>query len=76
MKGINDILRYNITEYTRKMDNPSFPLSGTWEDNQYKPIEGKKIYNLTFIMQCVYEGKTEYKRVVVRCDRNGIVDVK
>jgi hypothetical protein len=76
MKGINDILRYNITEYTRKMDNPSFPLSGTWEDNQYKPIEGKKIYHLTFVMQCVYEGKTEYKRVVVRCDRNGIVDVK
>jgi hypothetical protein len=76
MKGINDILRYNITEYTRKMDNPSFPLSGTWKDNQYKPIEGKKIYHLTFIMQCVYEGKTEYKRVVVRCDRNGIVDVK
>ena len=76
MKGINDILRYNITEYTRKMDNPSFPLSGTWEDNQYKPIKGKKIYHLTFVMQCVYEGKTEYKRVVVRCDRNGIVDVK
>ena len=76
MKGINDILRYNITEYTRKMDNPSFPLSGTWEDDQYKPIEGKKIYHLTFVMQCVYEGKTEYKRVVVRCDRNGIVDVK
>ena len=76
MKGINDILRYNITEYTRKMDNPSFPLSGTWKDNQYKPIEGKKIYHLTFVMQCVYEGKTEYKRVVVRCDRNGIVDVK
>ena len=76
MKGINDILRYNITEYTRKMDNPSFPLSGTWDDNQYKPIEGKKIYRLTFVMQCVYEGKTEYKRVVVRCDKNGIVDVE
>ena len=76
VKGINDILRYNITEYTRKMDNPSFPLSGTWDDSQYKPIEGKKIYHLTFVMQCVYEGKTEYKRVVVHCDRNGIVDVE
>ena len=76
MKGINDILRYNITEYTRKMDNPSFPLHGTWDDTDYKPIKGKKVYYLTFVMQCVYEGKTEYKRVVVRCDRNGIVDVK
>ena len=76
LRGINDILRYNLTEYTRKMDNPSFPLSGTWEDNDYKPIVGKKIYHITFIIQCVYEGKTEYKRIVVRCDRNGIVDVK
>ncbi len=76
LRGINDILRYNITEYTRKMDNPSFPLSGTWEDNNYKPIEGMKVYHLTFVIQCVYEGKTEYKRIVVRCDKNGIVNVK
>ena len=76
LRGINDILRYNITEYTRKMDNPSFPLSGTWEDNEYKPIEGKKVYHLTFVIQCVYEGKTEYKRIVVRCDKKGIVNVK
>lgn len=75
IRGINDILRYNITEYTRKMDNPSFPLSGTWEDNAYKSIEGRKVYRLTFIIQCVYEGKTEYKRVVVSCDRNGIVKI-
>lgn len=76
LRGINDILRYNITEYTRKMDNPSFPLSGTWEDEEYKPIEGKKVYHITFVIQCVYEGKIEYKRIVVRCDRNGIVNVK
>ena len=76
MKGINDILRYNITEFTRKMDNPSFPLAGTWEDDDYKPIEGKKIYRLTFVIQCAYEGKTEYKRIMVRCDRNGILKVE
>ena len=76
LRGINDILRYNLTEYTRKMDNPSFPLSGTWEDKEYKPIEGKKVYHITFVIQCVYEGTTEYKRIVVRCDRNGIVNVK
>ncbi|MCR5660312.1 MAG: hypothetical protein K6G25_13430 [Bacteroidales bacterium] len=75
LRGINDILRYNITKYTRKMDNPSFPLSGTWEENNYTPIEGNKIYRLTFVIQCVYEGKTEYKRIIVRCNKNGIVEV-
>ena len=76
LKGINDILRYNITEFTRKMDNPSFPLSGTWENNDYQTIEGNKVYRLTFVIQCAYEGKTEFKRVEVKCDRNGIIDVK
>ena len=76
MQGINDIMRYNITEFVRKMDNPSFPLAGTWENEGYQPIEGRKIYRLTFVIQCVYEGKTEYKRMLVRCDKNGIISVE
>ena len=76
MRGINDIMRYNITEFVRKMDNPSFPLAGTWESENYQPIEGRKIYRLTFVIQCTFEGKTEYKRMVVRCDKNGIIAVE
>ena len=76
LKGINDIMRYNITEYVRKMDNPSIPLYGVWDNDNFKPVEGKKIYRLTFVIQCVFEGKTEYKRFVVYCDRNGIIKVE
>ncbi len=76
MSGINDILRYNITELTRKMDNPSLSLSGSWEDEGYKPIEGRKIYRLTFVFQCIYDGSTEYKRVTVKCDKNGLMAVR
>jgi len=75
LKGINDIIRYNITEYTRKMDNPSFPLSGTWDEGEYRPIVGEKIYRLHFVVQCVFEGKTEYKRIVVKCNKKGILEV-
>ena len=76
LKGINDIIRYNITEYTRKMDNPTLPLSGSWKEDDYKPIVGEKIYRLTFVFQCVFEGKTEYKRVLVLCNKNGIISVE
>ena len=76
LKGINDIIRYNITEFTRKMDNPKLPLSGTWEDNGYQPIVGDKVYRITFVFQCVFEGKTEYKRVLVKCNKNGIIAVE
>ncbi len=76
LKGINDIMRYNITELVRKMDNPELPLAGTWDDKGYAPIVGRKIYRITFVFQFVFEGQTEYKRVVVKCDRNGIVAVE
>lgn len=76
LKGINDIIRYNITEFVRKMDNPRIPLSGSWEENDYKPIVGEKVYRLTFVFQCVFEGKTEYKRVLVLCNKAGILEVK
>ena len=76
LKGINDIIRYNITEFVRKMDNPSLPLSGSWEENDYRPIVGEKIYRLHFVIQCVFEGQTEYKRVVVKCNKNGIIAVE
>ena len=76
LKGINDIMRYNLTEFVRKMDNPKFPLAGTWEDEDYQPVEGRKIYRLTFVFQCTFEENTEYKCVVVYCDKNGIVKVE
>jgi len=74
MKGINDIMRFNITEFVRKMDNPNIPLSGAWEEDGFSPIVGKKVYRLTFVFQCVFEGQTEYKRVIVKCDKNGIIE--
>ena len=76
LKGINDIIRYNITEFTRKMDNAHIPLSGAWETTDYRPIIGEKIYRLHLVIQCVYEGRTEYKRVIVKCNKSGIISVE
>ena len=74
MRGVNDIMRFNITEFVRKMDNPNIPLSGAWEEGGFSPIVGRKVYRLTFVFQCVFAGQTEYKRVTVKCDKNGIIE--
>lgn len=76
LKGINDVMRFNLTEYTRKMDNTHIPVSGTWEDRGYDVIMGEKRYYINFIMQCVYEGKTEYKRIRLALNRDGIVNIE
>lgn len=76
LNGINDLIRFNITEFLRKMDNPDIPLQASWEDSNYSVIIGKKIYYIHFIIQCSFEGQTEYKHIMLACNREGIVDVK
>lgn len=76
LNGINDNIRFNITEYLRKMDNPDIPLLGSWEDNDYAVITGGKVYYLNFVIQCIYEGQTEYKRIIVGCTRDGITSIQ
>ena len=72
LRGINDNIRFNITEFVRKMDDPHIPLSGSWEDDGYAVIVGEKNYFLYFVFQFVFEGRTEYKRLAVKCNKNGL----
>ena len=76
LNGINDNIRLNITEFLRKMDNPNIPLQASWEDTNYSIIIGKKVYYIHFVIQCSFEGQTEYKHIVLACNRDGILDVK
>ena len=76
LNGINDNIRFNITEFLRKMDNPNIPLQASWEDTNYSIIIGKKVYYIHFVIQCSFEGQTEYKHIVLACNRDGILDVK
>lgn len=75
LNGINDNIRFNITEFVRKMDDPYMPLSGSWEDDNYAVAVGEKNYFLYFVFQFVFEGRTEYKRLAVKCNKNGIIEI-
>ena len=76
LRGINDNIRFNITDFVRKMDDPHIPLSGSWEDENYAVVVGEKNYFLYFVFQFVFEGRTEYKRLAVKCNKNGIISIE
>lgn len=76
LNGINDDIRFNITEFLRKMDNPNIPLQASWEDTNYSVIIGNKEYYIHFVIQCSFDGQTEYKHILLTCNREGIVEVK
>ena len=76
LNGINDHIRFNITEFLRKMDNPHIPLQASWEDTNYSIIIGNKVYYIHFVIQCTFEGQTEYRHIILACNRDGIMEVK
>ncbi|MBR6884933.1 MAG: hypothetical protein IKN01_04410 [Prevotella sp.] len=76
LSGINDIVRYNLSEFMRKMDNPKVPLCANKGNGQYIPVEGRKVYYLNFIIQLKYEEATRYRRYRICLSRKGIHDIE
>lgn len=74
--GINDILRYNISNFIQKMDNPEVPLYLPSEKNGYEIINGEKIYYVNFLIQFQFDGDINYKRFRLILSRNGIQGIE
>ena len=76
INGINNIVRFNLAGFMRKMDNPQVPLFVNNADATPQFTKGDKAYYLNFIIQCKYEEKSEYKRYRVCLSRDGIKDIE
>ena len=74
--GINDIIRFNISSYVTKMDDPEFPLFIADENDNISIINGERTYYLNLVMQLNYEQQTDYKRYRVALNRKGILDIE
>ncbi|KZE73576.1 hypothetical protein HX017_05480 [Myroides marinus] len=71
--GINDIMHFNLTRFSQRMNNPYIAVY-TLDDETGEPeqVLADKIYYLNFITQIKYDGKVDYKRFRVVCKRTGI----
>ena len=74
--GINDIIRFNVSEFMRKMDNPEIALGCMDESGAFMKTNGEKIYYLNFIMQFEYEEQYEYKRYRIMLNQLGIKKIE
>lgn len=70
--GINDIMHFNLTRFTQRMNNPYITVYTLDENEQPEQLLADKIYYLNFITQIKYDGKIDYKRFRVVCKRTGI----
>jgi len=73
--GINDIIRFNISRFVKKMDNPKIPIY-ILKDNSYQITKGDKLYYLNFVMKFEYNDESKYSRYRIVFNRNGIKKVE
>lgn len=76
LAGMNEIIRFSITGFTNKMDNPEIPLHCLDEHNNPILINTEKIYYLNLIMQLRHEDQLEYKRYRLVMNREGIKEIE
>lgn len=74
LRGVNEIIRVNLREFVRKMDNPVQSVPVYEGDGCYASSTAEKSYYLHFIVQLTYGGKVSYKRYRVRMTRRGVAD--
>jgi len=77
VSGVNDILRFNLSSFLHKMDDPTTPLYVTSDNGEdYEEIQGIKIYYLNFLMQLKSSDSEEFKRYRIVFNRSGIKEIE
>jgi hypothetical protein len=75
--GVNDILRFNVSNLTMKMDNPEVPLFATEDSHPgYSVVKGEKIYYINMIIQLRYQEQSELLRYRLAFNRNGLRSIE
>lgn len=74
--GINDFLRFNVTSFTAKMDNPEVPLFVLNETEQFGIVNAEKIYFMNLLIQLKNEDQFEYRRYRIIFNRDGIKEIE
>ena len=77
ISGVNDILRFNLSSFLHKMDDPTTPLYITCDNGKdYQEIQGIKIYYLNFLIQLKSSDSEEYKKYRIVFNRSGIKEIE
>lgn len=74
--GMNDIIRFNVSNYVQKMDNPVVPLYVTEDGDKIGTVKGEKMYYINFILQLKHSDGVRLKRYRIVMNRKGISEIE
>jgi hypothetical protein len=73
--GVVDIIRFNVSRFIQKMDNPEIPLYYL-KDDDFEKISGEKVYFINMIFRFKLDDQTSYRRYRIIFNRRGIKKVE
>lgn len=71
IEGLNDIIRFDVSRFVRKMENPKasfFVLEG----EQYRKVLGRRVYHLDVVMKYSTRNGVLYQHFAIVMNRTGI----
>jgi hypothetical protein len=71
MEGVNNIMRYDISRYLQKMDNPKKSLF-ILQNQGHKEIYGKRVYHLNIVIKYISKLSSDFKHYRIVMNRDGI----
>ena len=71
IEGINDIMRFSVLEFIRKMDNPKKQLY-VLDAEDYQRVKGDRVYHLNLILKYMLPSRLVYKRFRIVLNRKQI----
>jgi hypothetical protein len=73
--GVVDIIRFNVSRFIQKMDNPEIPLYYL-QDDQFEKTLGEKVYFMNMVIRFKLDDQTSYRRYRIIFNRRGIKKVE
>lgn len=71
IEGLNDIIRFNVQEFLRKMDDPKKELL-VMDDEGLLPVKGTRVYHLNLVLRLEHNGACSCTRHRLVMNRKGI----
>ena len=73
---MNDIIRFNVSNFIHKMDNPIVPLYSPGNNDEIETVKGEKMYYINLVLQFKNEDQLDYKRYRIVLNRKGINEIE
>ncbi|MCZ4696187.1 hypothetical protein DWB61_16245 [Ancylomarina euxinus] len=73
--GVVDIIRFNVSRFIQKMDNPEIPLY-YMNGDEFEKLSGEKVYFMNMVLRFKLDDETAYRRYRIIFNRRGIKKVE